>query len=115
METALDYVGWVDTFEGKNKDGNESMVESELVRELRLLDAIPIGKVRAYSAHSAFSIYSSTNLMWRIDNPKVHHGAPASIQLIGKSREEERLLSMASLPVVVKALAKYKTKRGGKS
>lgn len=113
METTLDYVGWVGTFEGKNKDGNESMVESELVRELRLLGAIPIGKVRAYSANSAFSILSSTNLMWRIDNPKVYHGAPASIQLIGKSREEERLLSMASL--VVKALAKYKTKRGGKS
>ncbi|KAJ5613905.1 hypothetical protein N7528_007559 [Penicillium herquei] len=43
-------------------------------------------------------------------NPTVHHGAPASIQLIGKSRDEERLLSIASL--VVEALARYKARHG---
>ncbi|KAJ5947031.1 hypothetical protein N7466_000046 [Penicillium verhagenii] len=56
METTMGYIGWIGTFEGKKKDGNESIIESELVRELRLLGAIPIGKVRAYSAYSTLSI-----------------------------------------------------------
>lgn len=69
METTMGYVGWIGTFEGKKKDGNESIIESELVRELRLLGAIPVGKVRAYSAYSALSIlYFCPILIWRIDN-----------------------------------------------
>ncbi|CAG8918953.1 unnamed protein product [Penicillium salamii] len=46
-------------------------------------------------------------------DPKVHHGAPASIQVIGQKMEEERLLSMAKLIVV--ALEKYKAKHGDKA
>lgn len=45
-----------------------------------------------------------------LDDPKVHHGAPASIQLIGRKLDEERLLSLARL--VVTALQQYKAKYG---
>lgn len=44
------------------------------------------------------------------DDPEVYHGAPATVQLIGRRLDEERLLSMAQL--VVDALEQYKTKHG---
>jgi Asp-tRNA(Asn)/Glu-tRNA(Gln) amidotransferase A subunit family amidase len=37
------------------------------------------------------------------DDPDTYHGAPASIQLVGRRLEEEKLLSIAK--VVVDALA----------
>lgn len=40
------YIGWIGTFEGQKGTGKEQTIESELVRELNLLGAVPIGKVR---------------------------------------------------------------------
>ncbi|KAI1489819.1 amidase signature domain-containing protein [Biscogniauxia mediterranea] len=45
-------------------------------------------------------------------DPQTHHGAPASIQLVGRRLDEERLLSIAQL--VVDALQRYKEKYGDK-
>lgn len=42
----MGYVGWIDTFEGSKDSSLKGNVESELVRELIRLGAIPIGKVR---------------------------------------------------------------------
>jgi hypothetical protein len=39
------FVGWIGTFEGKKGTGKEKNTESELIRELYSLGAIPIGKV----------------------------------------------------------------------
>ncbi|KXX74804.1 Acetamidase [Madurella mycetomatis] len=44
LETSMAFVGWIGTFEGKKGTGKEKNVESELVRELRSLGAVPIGK-----------------------------------------------------------------------
>lgn len=44
-ETTLGYVGWVSSFEGRKDDPRRGVIESELVRELTQLGAIPIGKV----------------------------------------------------------------------
>jgi amidase len=44
-QTTLGYVGWVGTFEGSKDDSRNGAVESELVRELVGLGAVPIGKV----------------------------------------------------------------------
>lgn len=44
-ETTMAYVGWVGTFEGRRDTGKEGKVESELVREMIELGAIPIAKV----------------------------------------------------------------------
>ncbi|KAI1204111.1 amidase [Annulohypoxylon truncatum] len=44
METTMGYVGWIGTFEGEKGTGKEKMFESELVRELVRLGAVPIGK-----------------------------------------------------------------------
>lgn len=44
METTMGYVGWIGTFEGRRNDARARTLESELVRELRLLGAVPIAK-----------------------------------------------------------------------
>ena len=45
METSMAYIGWIGTFEGRKGTGKEKVFESELVRELHSLGAIPIAKV----------------------------------------------------------------------
>lgn len=50
-ETTLGYVGWVGTYEGRRDDPRKGTTESELVRELAELGAIPIGKVREVHAN----------------------------------------------------------------
>ena len=50
VETTMAYVGWIDTFEGKRGTGKERNVNSELVRELLELGAVPIAKVSSYEA-----------------------------------------------------------------
>lgn len=47
METTMGYVGWVGTFEGTKDNTLARRVESELVRQLVSLGAVPIAKVRA--------------------------------------------------------------------
>lgn len=44
METSMAYIGWIGTFEGRKGTGKEKVFESELVRELHSLGAIPIAK-----------------------------------------------------------------------
>ncbi|KAK5449840.1 hypothetical protein LTS15_008412 [Exophiala xenobiotica] len=44
LDTSMAFVGWIGTFEGKKGTGKERHVESELVRELHSLGAIPLGK-----------------------------------------------------------------------
>jgi amidase len=39
------YIGWIGTFEGQRDTRKEETTESELVRELNVLGAIPIAKV----------------------------------------------------------------------
>lgn len=45
LGTSMAYVGWIDTFEGHRGTGKEKNFESELIRELYSLGAIPIAKV----------------------------------------------------------------------
>jgi hypothetical protein len=45
LETTMGYVGWIGTFEGQKGTGKEDMFDSEVVRELCDLGAIPIAKV----------------------------------------------------------------------
>lgn len=44
VDTTMGYVGWIDTFEGVKGTGKERNVESELVREIQMLGAIPFCK-----------------------------------------------------------------------
>jgi amidase len=41
----MGYVGWIDTFEGEKGSGKERRFESQIVRDLRSLGAIPFAKV----------------------------------------------------------------------
>lgn len=43
------YIGWLDTFEGRIGTGKEETTESELIRELNSLGAVPIAKVSILS------------------------------------------------------------------
>lgn len=44
VETTMGYVGWIGTFQGKKGDPRRGVFESELVRELRNLGAVPYCK-----------------------------------------------------------------------
>ncbi|KAK4033688.1 amidase signature domain-containing protein [Parachaetomium inaequale] len=44
LETSMGFVGWIGTFEGKKGTGKEKKLESQVIRELWSLGAIPIGK-----------------------------------------------------------------------
>lgn len=46
IPATMAYIGWIGTFKGKKGTGKEETMESELVRELNILGAIPIAKVR---------------------------------------------------------------------
>jgi hypothetical protein len=46
LDTSMGYIGWIGTFEGQKATGKERVVESELVKELNVLGAIPTAKVR---------------------------------------------------------------------
>ena len=54
-ETTLGYVGWVGTFEGQKDDPRQGIVESELVRELVDLGAVPIGKVEEVTRSKGYA------------------------------------------------------------
>lgn len=47
LETTMGYVGWIGTFEGQKGTGKEGKFDSEVVRELFGLGAIPLAKVIA--------------------------------------------------------------------
>ncbi len=57
LDTSMAYVGWIGTFEGKKGTGKERHVESELVRELHSLGAIPLGKVRMHRCPSCYGCH----------------------------------------------------------
>ncbi|KAJ0419072.1 amidase signature domain-containing protein [Aspergillus carlsbadensis] len=44
LDTSMGFIGWIGTFEGEKGTGKERNVESELIRELNILGAVPIGK-----------------------------------------------------------------------
>ncbi|KAL3463862.1 amidase signature domain-containing protein [Aspergillus heterothallicus] len=44
LDTSMGFIGWIGTFEGAKGTGKERKVESELIRELNILGAVPIGK-----------------------------------------------------------------------
>ena len=45
LETSMAYIGWIGTFEGVQGTGKERHFESELIKDLNTLGAVPIGKV----------------------------------------------------------------------
>ena len=48
------YIGWIGTFEGQKGTGKEKRFESELVRELYSLGAIPIAKVCNHNSRELY-------------------------------------------------------------
>ncbi|KAI1506266.1 amidase signature domain-containing protein [Biscogniauxia marginata] len=67
LETSMAYVGWIGTFEGKHGTGKEKRFESELVKELRLLGAVPIGKTTL--VQSIWAPETNNNILGYAFNP----------------------------------------------
>lgn len=66
LETSMAFVGWIGTFEGQKGTGKEKNFESEVIRELYSLGAIPIGKVRprgSQAIHIPANILPQTSLV----------------------------------------------------
>ncbi|CAG8249637.1 unnamed protein product [Penicillium salamii] len=67
LETSMAYVGWIGTFEGQKGTGKERNVESELIRELDLLGAIPIAKTTL--VQSLWAPETNNNILGYAWNP----------------------------------------------
>lgn len=68
VETTMGYVGWIGTFEGKEDDPRRGTVESELVRELRNLGAVPYCKTSVPMTLMAGE--TANNIIGYVPNPK---------------------------------------------
>ncbi|KAI4190375.1 MAG: hypothetical protein L6R41_000827 [Letrouitia leprolyta] len=68
VETTMGYIGWIGTFEGKKGTGKEKVFESELVKELRDLGAIPYCKTSV--PHTLMSGETINNIIGYTWNPK---------------------------------------------
>lgn len=67
LGTSMAYVGWINTFEGHRGTGKEKNFESELIRELYSLGAIPIAKTSL--VQSLWSGETNNNILGYAWNP----------------------------------------------
>ncbi|KAI0602177.1 amidase signature domain-containing protein [Biscogniauxia sp. FL1348] len=67
LETSMAYVSWIGTFEGKSNTGNERNFESQIVKELYSLGAIPIGKTTL--VQSIWAPETNNNILGYAVNP----------------------------------------------
>lgn len=67
VETTMGYVGWIGTFEGLKGTGKEKVFESELVREVRALGAVPFCKTSL--PHTLMAMETWNNIVGFTLNP----------------------------------------------
>ncbi|TQW01895.1 general amidase GmdA [Cordyceps javanica] len=67
LETSFGYVGWIGTFEGIKGTGKEKNVESELIRQLVSLGAVPIAKTTLMV--STWAPENNNNILGYLWNP----------------------------------------------
>ncbi|KAH8809188.1 amidase signature domain-containing protein, partial [Xylogone sp. PMI_703] len=92
VETTMGYVGWINTFEGVKGTGKEKIMESELVREVRALGAIPFCKTSL--PHTVMSFETFNNIVGYTYNP---HNRLMSCG--GSSGGEGALIAMRGSPI----------------
>lgn len=71
VETTMGYVGWINTFEGKQGTGKEKVFESEMVRELRNAGAVLYCKTSV--PHTLMAGETVNNIIGYTLNPKNRH------------------------------------------
>ncbi|KAI0115731.1 amidase signature domain-containing protein [Nemania sp. FL0031] len=67
LETSMAFVGWIGTFEGKTGTGKERVLESQLIKELHALGAVPIGKTTL--VQSIWAPETNNNILGYAWNP----------------------------------------------
>ncbi|KAI9367607.1 amidase signature domain-containing protein [Aspergillus egyptiacus] len=67
LDTSMGFIGWIGTFEGKKGTGKERIFESELIRELNILGAVPIGKTTLMQ--SLWAPETNNNILGYAFNP----------------------------------------------
>lgn len=92
VETTMGYVGWIGTFMGKKNTGKEKVYESEMVKELRALGAVPYCKTSV--PHSLMVGETINNIIGYTTNPKNR-----SLSAGGSSGGEGALISLKGSPV----------------
>ncbi|OAP56028.1 amidase [Fonsecaea erecta] len=92
VETTMGYVGWIDTFEGVKGTGKERNVESELVREVKALGAVPYCKTSL--PHTVMSGLTWNNIVGFTLNPNNR-----LMSCGGSSGGEGALISMRGSPI----------------
>jgi amidase len=94
VETTMGYVGWIGTFEGEKGTGKEKMVDSELVREVKILGAIPFCKTSL--PHTVMSMETWNNIVGFTYNPNNR-----LMSCGGSSGGEGALIAMRGSPLGV--------------
>ncbi|KAL9004650.1 MAG: hypothetical protein Q9188_002541 [Gyalolechia gomerana] len=92
VETTMGYIGWIGTFEGKKGTGREKGFESELVKELRDLGAVPYCKTSV--PHTLMSGETINNIIGYTSNPKNRNLTSG-----GSSGGEGALIGLRGSPV----------------
>jgi amidase len=92
VETTMGYVGWIDTFEGVKGTGKERNFDSELVRELKAMGAVPFCK--SSLPHTVMSGVTWNNIVGFTLNPRNR-----LMSCGGSSGGEGALISMRGSPV----------------
>ncbi|KAH8898409.1 amidase [Thozetella sp. PMI_491] len=92
VETTMGYVGWIGTFEGEKGTGKEMKTESELVKEIRMLGAVPFCKTSL--PHTVMSMETWNNIVGFTYNP---HNRLMSCG--GSSGGEGALIAMRGSPI----------------
>ena len=91
MDSTLGYVGWIDTFEGKQGTGREKVFESEMTQELRRLGAVLFCKTSL--PHAVMSAETVNNIIGYTWNPSNRH-----LSAGGSSGGEGALLACKGSP-----------------
>ena len=88
----MGYIGWIGTFQGKKGTGKEKVFESEMVKELRDLGAIPYCKTSV--PHTLMTGETVNNIIGYTWNPKNRN-----LSCGGSSGGEGALLGIGASPV----------------
>ncbi|GLA26517.1 general amidase GmdA [Aspergillus phoenicis ATCC 13157] len=91
VETTMGYVGWIGTFEGRKDDPRSKVAESELVRELRNLGAVPFCKTSVPTTLMAAE--TANNIIGYTWNPRNRHLSSG-----GSSGGEGALIALRGSP-----------------
>ncbi|KAL8407790.1 hypothetical protein RB594_006570 [Gaeumannomyces avenae] len=82
VETTMGYVGWIGTFQGHRGTGKEYITDSQIVRQLKRLGAVPIGKTTL--VQGSWAPETNNNIAgytWNPHNQRLSSGGSSGVSM----------------------------------